>query len=71
MENLTFDFATYVKAKNLKEEAHKDNIDVHLLKTGGSLYYRIGKATYSTYQGALNHVHFLQAQIAPSVEVRS
>ncbi len=58
-------------AFELVKDARHDNIWVSFRRNNGVMAYRVTNAQYKTYQGALNAVHFLQSQIAPSTEVRS
>lgn len=59
------------RAMHLKIEAAKDNIPVYFIRVAGVMNYRVIKTWYKTFEGALNNVQSLQAQIAPSSEVRS
>lgn len=60
-------------ATHLKTEAQKDDIQVHVKVVEGVRYFTVGnsKYWYKTKEGAMAHVHYLQSQLAPDMEVRS
>lgn len=59
-------------ASHIKTEAQKDNIEVHVKIIEGVRYFTVGnsKYWYKTKEGAMAHVHYLQSQLAPDMEVR-
>ena len=56
---------------SLKKWANEDNIFVDFGRQNGVMFYRVIKTMCYSFETALAHVRSLQAQLAPSEEVRS
>lgn len=58
-------------AMHLQREARRDNIFFTFRRFDGVMYYCVVKTWYRNPDSALKHIQMLQANIAPSTEVRS